>query len=198
MPRSQPAEGRAGLKIAYLGWGSLVWDKRDLPIAGDWAKGGPVLPIEFSRISNDGRLTLVIDEKHGGPVHVRYSRSASESLEDAVNRLWRREGKPRRERIGFLNLSDDREDPSSRNHHPPASDLIKVWAESNGWEAIVWTALTNNFEEKSGEAYSAEAALKYLRDLPAEKRAPAIEYINKAPEEVDTPFRRLFAQARLA
>ncbi len=38
------------MKIAILGWGSLIWDRRDLQIAGDWQQGGPVLPIEFSRI----------------------------------------------------------------------------------------------------------------------------------------------------
>ncbi|HOW68396.1 MAG TPA: hypothetical protein P5055_13320 [Candidatus Paceibacterota bacterium] len=53
------------MSIAILGWGSLIWNPRDLPITGDWQGDGPVLPIEFTRISDNGRLTLVIDERHG-------------------------------------------------------------------------------------------------------------------------------------
>ena len=60
------------MNIAILGWGSLVPDPRGLPIAGGWHQGGPILPIEFSRISKDGQragcLTLVIDEAHGSEV----------------------------------------------------------------------------------------------------------------------------------
>ena len=30
------------MKIAVLGWGSLIWDKRELSIIGDWQVGGPI------------------------------------------------------------------------------------------------------------------------------------------------------------
>jgi hypothetical protein len=53
------------MKVLVLAWGSLVWDPGALRLASNWMEGGPVLPIEFSRISDDGRLTLVIDERHG-------------------------------------------------------------------------------------------------------------------------------------
>jgi len=52
-------------KIAVIAWGSLVWDKRSLRIADKFECTGPRLPIEFCRISGDGRLTLVIDETNG-------------------------------------------------------------------------------------------------------------------------------------
>lgn len=29
------------MTIAILAWGSLVWDKRDLPIQGEWQPGEP-------------------------------------------------------------------------------------------------------------------------------------------------------------
>jgi hypothetical protein len=59
-------------RIAILGWGSLIWEPRELETIGGWQMGGPVLPIEFSRVSNDGRLTLVVDEKNGVDVPTRY------------------------------------------------------------------------------------------------------------------------------
>jgi hypothetical protein len=50
-------------KIAILGWGSLLWDKskREFDDQHDgWRFDGPVLKIEFSRISSshDNALTL--------------------------------------------------------------------------------------------------------------------------------------------
>ena len=62
------------MKIAVIGWGSLIWSKRDLEIEGDWIiGGGPVLPLEFSRVSKDGRLTLVIDHTNGVAVTTSYA-----------------------------------------------------------------------------------------------------------------------------
>jgi hypothetical protein len=53
------------MKIAVLAWGSLIWDRRDLQIVGDFEANGPVLPLEFCRISGGGRLTLVVNERYG-------------------------------------------------------------------------------------------------------------------------------------
>ena len=50
-------------KIAVLAWGSLVPEPRDLK--AEFEPNGPLLPIEFCRVSDDGRLTLVIDETFG-------------------------------------------------------------------------------------------------------------------------------------
>jgi hypothetical protein len=43
------------MKIAILGWGSLVWDPRELNVADEFNVVGPTLPIEFCRISGNQR-----------------------------------------------------------------------------------------------------------------------------------------------
>ena len=57
------------MKIAILGWGSLLWDKHpefDEQHA-EWHFDGPRLKIEFSRVSTlrNSALTLVLDTKSG-------------------------------------------------------------------------------------------------------------------------------------
>jgi hypothetical protein len=54
------------MKIAVIGWGSLIWCPGSLRIQTAWHNDGPSLPIEFARILKDGRLTLVI---RPGSVH---------------------------------------------------------------------------------------------------------------------------------
>ena len=51
----------AAPRIGCLAWGSLLWDPRTLPLAAAFEHDGPLLPIEFSRVALDGRVTLVID-----------------------------------------------------------------------------------------------------------------------------------------
>ena len=45
--------------IDCIGWGSLVWDSRELP-CGPWHDDGSSLPVEFVHESSNRRITLVI------------------------------------------------------------------------------------------------------------------------------------------
>jgi hypothetical protein len=180
------------MKIVILGWGSLIWDKRDLRIIDDWQNGGPVLRIEFSRISSDGRLTLVIDPKNGHPVTTLFARSAYDNLNDAIANLRERENNPPKERIGYINLVNDTEREYSRAQHPEACDAIKAWAEANNWQAVIWTALPSNFELKREEPFTVAAAAAYVGSLVGDQQSLALEYIHEAPPAVDTPVRRRF------
>ena len=142
------------MKIAILGWGSLIWDRRDLPISGEWQRGGPVLPIEFSRISTRGEragcLTLVIDEQYGENVPTRFALSLRTNLDDAIADLRIREGTTS-DRIGYVNLVRNTERDFARQQHPSVCDTIKVCAQAHRCDAVVWTALPSNLSENMGD-----------------------------------------------
>lgn len=75
--------------------------------------------------------------------------------------------------------------------HPQAIATIKAWAQANGFDAAIWTALASNFHEpdKAGEPLSGESAIRYLETLDAPKHSAALGYIRSAPPEVQTPVR---------
>jgi hypothetical protein len=181
------------MRIAILGWGSLICDPRDLRIASNWNAAGLLLPIEFSRISDSGRLTLVIDEMDGEHVPTRCALSGLDDLDAAVANLQEREGTRHRDRVGFVDLRRGKVSERACETHPAACERIRAWAEENKLDGVVWTALESRFEEKAGEPFSVDAVIRYLTRLSGETRDLAFEYIRKAPAEVMTPVRRRFA-----
>lgn len=184
------------MKIVILGWGSLIWNPLDLPISGKWQQDGPVLPIEFSRISDNGRLTLVIDERHGADVPTRYALSPRSTLGEAVADLQRREGCPV-ENIGVVEVATHCISPRAAERHPNACERIKTWAAGKGFDAVVWTALGRRFKDRINVPFSPAAAVRYLQGLPASQKESALEYIRNAPPEVITPVRQAVIEAGL-
>lgn len=78
-------------RIACLGWGSLVWSPDRLPVELPWREDGPALPVEFTRRSNNGRLTLVLTE--GVPrIPVLWVPIKAETVKEAREALRVREG----------------------------------------------------------------------------------------------------------
>jgi hypothetical protein len=182
------------VKTVVLAWGSLVWDPRELKTAAKFAANGPLLPIEFCRISNDGRLTLAIDERFGALCKTYSAPSALENLDAARDDLCLREGMANARAIGFVEPASDRQSDFALENHPQVVATIAAWAESLGYDAAIWTALASNFDAwgKGGEPFSVSAALQYLETLEGEdsaKFAEALAYIRKAPPEVETPVR---------
>src|SRR5712691_7390037 len=79
------------MKIAILGWGSLIWCPGSLRIRTLWHSDGPSLPIEFARISSDRRVTLVIHP--GAPDQMTYwALSEFDNVVAARENLRLREG----------------------------------------------------------------------------------------------------------
>ncbi|MDH3283659.1 MAG: hypothetical protein OEQ13_02885 [Acidobacteriota bacterium] len=181
------------MKIAMIGWGSLIWSPRELPRRGAWLRGGPVLPVEFSRISPDGRLTLAIDTVCGVPVDTWWTLSARDDLDEATADLARRED-CEESWIGFVELASGNR--SSRRHwrQVDVSGDVLDWCDKRGCDAAVWTALPVTFAQRAGRPFTVANALTYLRSLTGELRESALTYVRSAPVEVDTPLRRAFAR----
>src|SRR4051812_6853424 len=91
------------MKIAVLGWGSLVWKPERLRTTVHFSNDGPTLPIEFCRTSMDGRLTLVINETYGASCVSYHAESSFRNLKAAIENLRIREGMPTARRVGFIN-----------------------------------------------------------------------------------------------
>ena len=171
--------------IACLGWGSLVWDPRELPVRREWFTDGPLLPIEFARKSRDDRVTLVLLDK--APVirslwalmSVRELQAAKEALADREGAT----GKDKTKDIGYWSRSG--------NCAGVGVEVIEGWARNVGIEAVIWTALPATF----GDEYRPDLAddvIDHLRSrsLSHERRQNAEWYIRRTPRQIDTEVRR--------
>lgn len=167
------------MTIACLGWGSLIWDPRELPLAGDWANDGPELPLEFARQSRDGRMTLVIVH-HNAPVQTFWAPMKVDGLNAAIDALANREGVETPRAIGRT--------PGHDVSHP-LSRIIAEWAEQKGLAGVVWTNLKPGFLERRGETPTLEEIKRYVATLSPDVRNVAAEYVRSAPLQIKTPYR---------
>ncbi len=175
------------MKIAMLGWGSLIWRPGTLPMATEWEKGGPPLPLEFSRISRSrgGALTVVIDPVNGVHRPARFAKSPRSDVGAAIEDLRAREHADM-ESIGYVDLERRRQ---NCRVHPEGAQAIGQWAIKNSFDAVIWTDLPSNFVEKRGNDFSVAEAIRYLMSLKEPNAGMAREYLLRAPLEIVTPLR---------
>jgi len=181
------------MKIAILAYGSLIWDEENLAprITGGWRRGhGPVLPVEFCRVSpKRGRaLVLALDEEAGAPVPTSHTTSRRHRVEEAVADLAARERCAPRY-IGIAHHDGRHAQCSAR-----IARVVNAWLALTDYDAAIWAGLPANFEEHAGTPFSHEAGLAWLRQLPPASLQEGWRYITNAPGETDTPFRRFLAR----
>ena len=165
--------------IACLGWGSLIWDPRELPIQRYWFDDGPLIRVEFARKSLDKRVTLVL-HREAKPVRSLWA------LMDADNVEMARQHLGSRERIPKENWRDNIGAWPERN--PNCIAGLDDWARAKQLDAVVWTALDSNFNEK-GRSLE-DQVIGHLQSLVASRRDEAERYIRRAPRQIDTELRR--------
>jgi hypothetical protein len=173
MPRAQ---------IAVVGWGSLIWCPGSLQIKSAWHRDGPILPIEFARISKDGRLTLVIHPGSAGQ-RTLWAAAVSEDINAVRETL--------REREGTASSSIHRATTDGQFSDGVATnvqDAIAGWLEEHQeFQGCVWTGLAGNWKEKQKSAFSIPEVVRYLETLQDVDRAR--EYIQNAPAQIQTAAR---------
>ncbi len=172
------------MKIACLGWGSLIWDPQSLPIQRHWFEDGPLLPIEFARKSNNGRITLVI-EKSAKPVRSLWAIMDVSDIAEAHCALRVREGpkerKTRPEWVGKLTIDGDVGEGIDA--------LIQEWVASKKLDGVVWTKLPTKWKVDD-EVPTPDQVIEHLKSLKGPSLNRAREYVEKAPKQIDTAYRR--------
>ncbi len=174
------------MKIVVLCWGSLYWDLRGLELSNErWEEDGPRLPLEFCRISSDGRATLVINE-NGNICTTYWQIHKYQNLDEAKKNLKKREG-CNIECIGSIT----QDEPCSK----PITKSIHSWLlEKPNIDAVIWTNLESNWPQKrGGEDFSIESLRRYLEESKSMSHWEKIEkYFVEAPPQTQTDGRKLF------
>jgi len=177
------------MKIAVLGWGSFIWCLGSLQIKSRWHSDGPSLPIEFARISKDGRLTLVIDPR-ATPVTTYWALSIFGELDEARSNLSEREGTS----LGHIRFLTAKGEATANILF---QNELSLWLHNHAdISAMIWTGLDSNWETKRGVPFTSNDAVQYLAQLEAQRDTNAFvydrarEYLTNAPKSVQTEVRK--------
>lgn len=169
-------------RIVCLGWGSLIWEPKGFSIQDQWFEDGPLIPAEFARQSQDGRITLVLVET-GLLVPSLWAVMESTDLASAVEALRRREG------ILENNVEKHVCRWSVGQPSPTLIPGLSEWANAHEVAHVIWTGLPPKFNGVETTP-SAEQVVEYLAKLSGEQRERAEQYVRLAPRQIDTKNRR--------
>lgn len=175
--------------IAVVGFGSLVWDLDTLRshVTGRWQMdAGPVMPLEFSRISPKRKqaLALCVDLMDGVPSKTSVIHSTRGDVQQARRDLAVRERAP----VGFIGgVCLDTRQSHGRGQ---SAWMVWQWCERAGYSGAVWMDIWANFTAQRGIGFSVRDGIDYLRTLDEDGLAEAVQYIERAPASVRTHLRR--------
>jgi hypothetical protein len=127
-------------------------------------------------------MTLVIDPLRT-PLRVLWAQMVPVDLPVAAKALCNREGIPEENcssRIGSWKRGDV---------SPGNIPGLPAWAEAHELDAVVWTALGPRFDSED-RSPSADDVIAYLQELRGPVRDHAKQYIERAPRQIDTDYRR--------
>jgi hypothetical protein len=174
------------MKIACLGWGSLIWNSGTLKVTSNWNSDGPSLPVEFARESQDGRMTLVLcDDIDTTPTF--WVLMQAEDIQTAKVDLANREGitdKNIQYSVGYW-------DSNSGKSNGKYVKEISKWAKEKGLDGVVWTNLKYGFKESRDSMPTIDKVIEHFSKLPTEAKIKAEEYVRKAPKQIRTEFRNV-------
>ena len=156
----------------------MIWDKRDLDIEEEWYKDGPLLPVEFTRISSNGRVTLIIDQE-AEPVQVLWAKMTMTDVKTARESLRVREDCSLN-RIHWIDQGSAGENV--------VQEIIKHWIKVKGIDGAIWSGLS--FSERTNyQRPTIEAIIEHLTALLGEIAHLAETYVRRTPVQVATVYR---------
>ena len=173
------------MKIACLCWGSLFWNPKELKIQKDsdgnniWYEDGPFLPIEFTRISGDDNVTLIIDDK-AKPIQVMWALFETNDIDTAREMLRKRE-RTIIDNIHFA-IAEEKVDDKIKS-------TIIQWIKTKEIDMAIWTGLSYSSKTENKRP-TAEEIIRHLKNLPEEGKIVAEKYIRKAPKQIQTEYRK--------
>ena len=168
------------MKIDCIGWGSLIWDPRDLKIKDkNWFKDGPILPVEFVRISGNKRVTLVIDPIAKSLITL-WNLMDTNDFQIAFNSILERE----RTITKRIHSIDSKSIPNTE-----IEKIIQSWLIEKELDTAIWTGLylNNKVQDKRP---TIEEVISHLQSLSGTELEKAKEYIMKTPEQINTNYRK--------
>jgi hypothetical protein len=170
------------MNIVCIAWGSLLWRPGPLKLASGWHPGGPLLPLEFARDSDDSEeLALVLCP--GVPLQSTYwAYLDTGELDTARAMLHAREkiALDRPEWVGSV---------AQAGHG--GESAIGAWLGERRMDAAVWTALPPKFAGTDGRMPDGGEVVAFLSALEGDTRRAAELYVRHTPAHIDTRYRRL-------
>jgi len=154
-----------------------------------------MLPVEFARISDDGRLTLVL--LPGVPKQMTYwAESDFTDLDKARDNLRIREGTSK-DNVHSV----DGEGQCIVKVHDDIRESIHAWLTERAsiLDAAVWTGLPSRWPKERGEFTPGDAAayLLELEERAGQARATldrAREYVRNTPPQIQTTVRQMIRE----
>lgn len=169
------------MRIACIAWGSLLWKPGALKLATDRKTGGPILPLEFTRDSDDSAELAIVITEGAAPMPSYYAMLDTHDIASARAMLAEREkiDPAHPEWVGSI--------PAVAGG---ASDArVTAWLAEQDVDAVVWTALPPKFFKEEGRLPTADEAVTFLAGLTGTTRDEAKEYVQRIPDAIRTPYR---------
>jgi hypothetical protein len=176
------------MNIVCIAWGSLLWNPGPLRLASGWHPGGPLLPLEFARDSDDSAELALVLCPVVQPVPTYWAYVEAPDLDTARAMLREREKitPERPDWVGSIPAVDG----------ATVLPEIAAWLHARRIDAAVWTALPPKFAGEDGRMPSAGEVVAFLDGLTGETREKAEQYVRHTPAHIDTRYRRAI-EARL-
>ena len=177
------------MQIAVIAWGSLLWQPAPLKLASGWHPGGPLLPLEFVRNSEDtAELALAVCESAAlCPTYWAYLDTSDVPSARANLREREKIDPARPDWIGTV--------PAADVALSPVAARIEAWRIARRIDAVVWTALPARSRGREGRVPGAQEVLDWVASRSGAERAKVEEYVRRTPAHIDTRYRRLIEAA---